>query len=394
MQILLVGYLFFTLVRMLYQIATGFLYVAPSTRRSHRGYRPLVSVIIPAWNEEVGVLKTIKSAMANTYQNLEIIVVDDGSTDSTRRRVQRYKRRFDRDGTLIRLISQGNAGKAAALNTGIATAAGELIITLDADSYLTPDSIQELVKAMANTDYAVAIGEIVVGNTGSLLGQIQHYEYLMSFHLKRAQHIFNSAYIFPGALTAFRSSILRETGSFAGYSSTEDLDISMRIKAKGYQVAYVDRAICITEGATSLRGLLNQRIRWRHGFIACSLRRREFAWSTKKGRYLSFVDYPLAIIGIIELLLYPFILALLLEQLIFHLAVPILILSYSLLVFVLLLLSGLRNEAKIPPKKALLMPVALSAIAVLEYIALLVSLYRILMQKETAWTVWRRTGAS
>ncbi len=113
MQILLVGYLFFTLVRMLYQIATGFLYVAPSTRRSHRGYRPLVSVIIPAWNEEVGVLKTIKSAMANTYQNLEIIVVDDGSTDSTRRRVQRYKRRFDRDGTLIRLISQDNAGKAA-----------------------------------------------------------------------------------------------------------------------------------------------------------------------------------------------------------------------------------------------------------------------------------------
>lgn len=394
MQILLVGYLFFTLVRMLYQIATGFLYVAPSTRRSHRGYRPLVSVIIPAWNEEVGVLKTIKSVMANTYQNLEIIVIDDGSTDSTHRRVQRYKRRFDRDGTLIRLISQDNAGKAAALNTGIATAAGELIITLDADSYLTPDSIQELAKAMANTDYAVAIGEIVVGNTGSLLGQIQHYEYLMSFHLKRAQHIFNSAYIFPGALTAFRSSILKETGSFAGYSSTEDLDISMRIKAKGYQVAYVDRAMCITEGATSLRGLLNQRIRWRHGFIACSLRRREFAWSTKKGKYLSYIDFPLAIIGIIELLLYPFILSLLVQQLMLQLAWPIFILSYSLLVFVLLLLGGLRSEAKIPPGKALLMPIALSAIAVLEYVALLVSLYRTLLRKETTWTVWRRTGAN
>lgn len=394
MHALLVGYLFFALIRMLYQIATGFLYVAPSTRRSHRGYRPLVSVIIPAWNEEVGVLKTIKSVMANSYQHLEIIVVDDGSTDSTRRRVLRYKRRFDRDDKFIQLISQDNNGKASALNAGIAIATGELIITLDADSYLTPDSIQELVKAMANKDYAVAIGEIVVGNTKSLLGQMQHYEYLVCFHLKRAQHIFNSAYIFPGALTAFRASVLKDTGSFESYSSAEDLDISMRIKAKGYQVAYVDRAMCITEGATSLRGLLNQRIRWRHGFIACTLRRREFVWSTQKGKYLSFIDFPLAIIGIIELLLYPFILFLLVQQLLFHLAVPILILSYSLLVFVLLLLGSLHDEAKISPGKALLMPIALSVIAMLEYIALLISLYRIMLRKETTWTVWRRTGAS
>lgn len=394
MHVLLVGYLFFTLTRMLYQIATGFLYVAPSTKRSYRGYRPLVSIVIPAWNEEVGVLKTIKSVMASSYQHLEIILIDDGSTDSTRRRVLRYKQRFDRNDKYIRLISQDNNGKASALNTGIAVATGELIITLDADSYLTRDSVQELVRVMANEDYAAAIGEIVVGNTKSILGQMQHYEYLVCFHLKRAQHIFNSAYIFPGALTAFRASVLKDTGSFESYSSTEDLDISMRIKAKGYQVAYVDRAMCITEGATSLRGLLNQRIRWRHGFIACALKRREFVWSTQKGRYLSFVDFPLAIIGIFELLLYPFILFLLVQQLLFHLAIPILILSYSLLVFVLLLLGSLRDEAKISPGKALLMPIALSVIAMLEYIALLISLYRIMLRKETTWTVWRRTGAS
>lgn len=394
MNAIIVAYLFFALTRTFYQIATGFLYVAPAKKRSHRGYRPLVSIIIPAWNEEIGVLKTIKSVMASSYRHLEIIVVDDGSTDSTRRRVLRYKQRYDRDGNVLKLISQDNSGKATALNTGISAATGELIITIDADSYLTSDSIAELVKAMANKDYAVAIGEIVVGNTKSLIGQIQHYEYLVCFHLKRTQHIFNSAYIFPGALTAFRASVLKDTGEFDSYSSTEDLDISMRIKANGYHVAYVDTAICITEGATTFRGLLSQRIRWRHGFIACTFKRREFVWSTHKGKYLSFVDFPLAIIGVLELLFYPLIILLLLQQLIFYLVLPVLILSYLFLVFILLLLSGLRNEAKIPPGKAFLMPMALSAIAILEYVALIVSLYRIALRKKTTWTVWRRTGAS
>lgn len=394
MNILIVVYLFFALTRMFYQIATGFLYVAPARKQSHRGYRPLVSVVIPAWNEEVGVLKTIKSVMASTYSHLEIIVVDDGSTDSTRRRVLRYKQRFDRDGNIIHLISQDNTGKATALNTGIARAAGELIITLDADSYLTAGSIKELVKAMANKNYAVAIGEIVVGNTKNLIGQMQHYEYLVCFHLKRTQHIFNSAYIFPGALTAFRSSVLKDTGEFDSYSSTEDLDISMRIKANGHQVAYVDTALCITEGATSFRGLLNQRIRWRHGFIMCIFKRKEFVWSTRKGKYLSFIDFPLAIIGLFEVLFYPLILLLLLQQLVFYLVLPVLILSYLLLVFILLLLSGLRSEAKISAGKAFLMPIALSMIAILEYVALIVSVYRIALRKKTTWTVWRRTGAS
>lgn len=394
MNIIIVVYLFFALTRMFYQVATGFLYVAPARKQSHRGYRPLVSVIIPAWNEEVGVLKTIKSVMASTYNHLQIIIVDDGSTDSTRRRVLRYRQRYDREGNMLQLISQDNAGKATALNTGIAAATGELIITLDADSYLTPNSITELVKAMANRDYAVAIGEIVVGNTRSLIGQMQHYEYLVCFHLKRAQHIFNSAYIFPGALTAFRASVLKDIGSFDSYSSTEDLDISMRIKASRHRVAYVDTALCITEGATSFRGLLNQRIRWRHGFIACIFKRTEFVWSTRKGKYLSFIDFPLAIIGIFEVLFYPLILLLLLQQLVFYLVLPVLILSYLLLVFILLLLSGLRSEAKISPGKAFLMPIALSVIAILEYVALIVSLHRIVLRKKTAWTVWRRTGAN
>lgn len=392
MYIFLASYLFFALLRTLYQIATGFLYVAPARKKYHRRYRPLVSVIIPAWNEEVGIVKTIRSVLTNSYTNIEIIVIDDGSTDSTRNRVLRLMQREDPHGATMRLISQPNAGKAAALNAGIATATGELILTLDADSYLTPHSITELVKAMSDMSYAAAIGEIVVGNTTSLIGQMQHYEYLVGFHFKRAQHIFNSAYIFPGALTVFRASVLRDIGDFKDYSSTEDLDISMRIKAQGYRVAYIDTAVCVTEGATSLKGLLNQRIRWRHGFIDCIIERKEFVWSNRKGTYLSFVDFPLSIIGLLEVFLYPFIVLFLAQQLIFHAVAPVLILSYTLIVFILLLLSNLSSEAKIPPGKALLMPIALSSIAIIEYIALLTSLYRLMRRKKTPWTVWRRSG--
>lgn len=393
MYALATGYLLFALARTVYQLTTGFLYVAPAKRRLRRGYQPLVTVIIPAWNEEVGILKTIKSILENGYDNLEIIVIDDGSTDNTPRQIQRYKQNVDPAGKTIRFIGQKNAGKSTALNSGIDQARGELIITIDADSYLMPGSIHELVKTMANPNYAVAIGEIVVGNTKNLIGQIQHYEYLVCFHFKRAQHMFNSVYIFPGALTAFRASTLKAVGAFESYSSTEDLDISMRIKAQGHQVAYVDRAVCITEGATNLRSLLNQRVRWRHGFIDCTIKRREFVWSTRKGKYLSFIDFPLSIIGLIEVFIYPLIVLFLIQQIIFYLFVPVLALSYLLVVFILLLLSSLRNEAKISPTKAFLMPVALSIVAILEYVALLIALYRTARRQKTAWTVWRRTGA-
>ncbi|MET0979631.1 MAG: glycosyltransferase [Candidatus Saccharimonadales bacterium] len=393
MYALATAYLLFALARTVYQLTTGFLYVAPTKKRLRRGYHPLVTVIIPAWNEEVGILKTVKSILENGYENLEIIVIDDGSTDNTPRQIQRYKQSVDPRGKTIRFIGQKNAGKSTALNSGIDHARGELIITIDADSYLMPGSVHELVKTMANPNYAVAIGEIVVGNTKNLIGQIQHYEYLVCFHFKRAQHMFNSVYIFPGALTAFRASTLKAVGAFENYSSTEDLDISMRIKAQGHQVAYVDRAVCITEGATNLKSLLNQRIRWRHGFIDCTVKRREFVWSTQKGKYLSFIDFPLSIIGLLEVFIYPLIVLFLIQQMIFYLFAPTLALSYLLVVFILLLLSGLRNDAKIPPAKALLMPFALSIIAILEYIALLIALYRTVRRQKTTWTVWRRSGA-
>lgn len=385
------AYLLFALLRTVYQIALGLLYVRPATIGNDE--RPLVSVIIPAWNEEVGVAKTVRSVMANTYKNVEIIVVNDGSTDYTADAVQsvvyNYPRRRH---SLIRLISQPNTGKAGALNTGIAAAKGKYILTLDADSYLMPQSIALLEQAMRHQEVGVAIGEVVVGNTKTLLGMAQHYEYLIVFHIKRAHHVMDSAFIFPGALTMFRSDILRQVGEFTNYSSTEDLDISMRIKSLGVKVAYVDRAICVTEGASTLRGLISQRARWRHGFIECMLARKEFVFGRRKGKYLTFVDLPLSIVNIFEVLLLPVFVAFVALQFA-HLANPlIIILSYLLLPMVVLLLGEIREHDRPPLRALALMPVLALITNLVEYVALCKALYRTVRRKRTAWTSWQRQG--
>lgn len=386
-------YLLFAFLRILYQIALGLLYVRPTTTKN--GERPLVSIIIPAWNEEVGVAKTVKSVMASTYKNIEIIVVDDGSTDYTtdavQRTVQNYPRRRH---SLIRLICQPNAGKAGALNTGIKAAKGSYILTLDADSYLMPQSITLLEKAMRDDKFGVAIGEVVVGNTKTLLGMAQHYEYLVGFHFKRAHHVMDSAFIFPGALTMFRADVLRRVGEFTDYSSTEDLDISMRIKALGVKIAYVDRAICVTEGASSIKGLINQRTRWRHGFIECMLARKDFVWGLKKGKYLTFVDLPLNIIGVVEILLLPIFIIFVVLQLL-HIANPLIVIfSYVLLPMIILLLGEIREHDRPPVRALALMPVFALITNFVEYVALCKALYRTMRRKRTAWTSWQRQGIS
>ncbi len=357
----------------------------------YKNYKPLVTVIIPAWNEEVGIRQTLLSVLNNTYKKTEIIVINDGSSDATSSSVGSISDKYP---GRIRLIEQKNTGKSGALNNGVLNASGTLVLTLDADSFLEADSIAKMVDALSDKRFSVAIGEVIVGNTKNWLGYAQHFEYTVGFHVKRAQHIFDSAYIFPGALTMFRSSVLRKTGEFTDYSSTEDLDISMRIKMAGHKIAYVDDAVCITEGASSVKGLLNQRTRWRHGYLECLRFHKDFLFSFRKGRYLTLIDLPLQLFGLLEVLLFPVII-LTLGYLVFISAnIPALILAYSIVPFALLLLGDMREKHSKKNLWVFLMPIMLVFIEFIEFIALLKSIYRLIRRKRTEWTVWQRSGAS
>ena len=138
-----------------------------------------VSVVVPAYNEEVGIAATLRSLVASDYPDLEVVVVDDGSTDATAAVVAG----LGLPG--VRLIRQPNAGKPAALTTGIAAAEHDILVLVDADTVFEPTAVRELVAVLANPDVGAVSGNTKVGNRRSMLGRWQHIEYVIGFNLDR-----------------------------------------------------------------------------------------------------------------------------------------------------------------------------------------------------------------
>ncbi len=397
------AYMLFATVRLLYQSLVGFIYLTGVPKKArHLRFEPLVSVLIPAWNEEVGIVKTVQSVLNGTYKNVQIIVIDDGSTDNTAQWVEKAFGKEDK----VTLINEGHRGKAEALNRGLKETTGEFILTLDADSYLTRRSIGDMVRTLVkNADYDVAIGEIVVGNArGGLLAAAQYFEYLVGFHYKRTQQIFQSSFIFPGALTMFRRRLLDEVGLFDNYSVTEDLNYSMRVKKSGGKVAYVDSAVCITEGAGSLRGLFNQRVRWRHGMLQCLTHDPRFVFSKSKGWYLSLIELPLALLGVLEILLFPLVFVaiawLILSQAQYQTYMLYVIVTFWFLLLPTLVIMisaisahGVHRQKRPRRPLFLLTPVFFAMINLIEFVALIKAVWLLMRGRKAVWQRWAREGA-
>ena len=279
--------------------------------RSVQSYQPVVSVIVPAWNEEVGVLKTLKSILANKYPKTEIIVVNDGSTDRTRELVDAFSDEI-KTITKRRLIRQyylSNGGKGRALNYGIKKSRGEIILTIDADSALAPNAIEKLVEHFRDPEVAAAVGQVRVANVkGRLVGRMQQLEYLFGFYFKRAHCMMGAEYIYGGACAAFRRSATFEYfGYFDEANKTEDIEMSMRTKYHGLRSIYAEDVICYTEGAASYFGLISQRLRWKKGRFDTFLHYRRMFFSLDKShnKFLSWFILPFAMFAELQLLLEP-----------------------------------------------------------------------------------------
>ncbi|HKO00696.1 MAG TPA: glycosyltransferase, partial [Thermoanaerobaculia bacterium] len=185
-------------------------------------FRPPISVVIAAFNEEKVIARTIDAVLANHYPDLEIIVVDDGSTDGTSGAVMH---RFG-DHPQIRLLQQENAGKASALNRGIAQANGDIIIALDADTLFARDTIAKLVRAFADPLVGAVAGNVKVGNRINPLTYWQAIEYITSQNLdRRAYSIINSVTVVPGAVGAWRREAVLQGGGYTTDTMAEDMDL-------------------------------------------------------------------------------------------------------------------------------------------------------------------------
>jgi poly-beta-1,6 N-acetyl-D-glucosamine synthase len=245
----------------------------------------LVTVIVPAYNEEKAIGKTIDALLKLSYVNKEIIVIDDGSTDGT---LEVAKKSAENDFT--RIVSKANGGKWDALNAGINVAKGEFIICIDADTLLDPDAIQHLIKHFSDPDVAAVAGNVKVGNRRGLLTKLQALEYVIGINLfRRSEANLENVTVVPGPIGAFRASVLKEIGLFEGDTFAEDADITFKILKAGYKTVYESRAIGYTEVPTSMTSLAKQRYRWYRGSFQVLSKYKDMSFNTKYGRTGTFV---------------------------------------------------------------------------------------------------------
>jgi cellulose synthase/poly-beta-1,6-N-acetylglucosamine synthase-like glycosyltransferase/peptidoglycan/xylan/chitin deacetylase (PgdA/CDA1 family) len=234
-------------------------------------FTPSVSAIVPAFNEEVGIAGTVLSLARSDYPRLEIIVVDDGSTDGTVGMVEALMGRVES----LRLIRQWNCGKARALNRGIAASTGDILVLIDGDTVVEPDTISRLIAPFIDPGVGAVSGNAKVGNRRGFLGRWQHIEYVMGFNLdRRLFDLTNCMQTVPGAIGAFRRDVLRATGGVPTATLAEDTDLTITIGLLGWRIAYQGTARAWTEAPSTLRGLWRQRYRWAYGTMQAAWKHR------------------------------------------------------------------------------------------------------------------------
>ena len=230
-----------------------------------------VSVIIPAFNEERVIEASIHRVLASTDVKIEVIVVDDGSTDATTAIVTRV---FGSD-PRVRLMTLANGGKALALNRALALATGEIIVALDADTQFEPETIARLSRWFANPEVGAVAGNAMVGNRINLVTRWQAVEYVTAQNLeRRALSRFDAITVVPGAVGAWRRAALDDVGGYPEDTLAEDQDLTIAIQRHGWQVCYDVDAVAMTEAPESFRALAKQRFRWAFGTLQCLWKHR------------------------------------------------------------------------------------------------------------------------
>jgi cellulose synthase/poly-beta-1,6-N-acetylglucosamine synthase-like glycosyltransferase/peptidoglycan/xylan/chitin deacetylase (PgdA/CDA1 family) len=238
-------------------------------RRRRLRYLGSVTVIVPAYNEAANIAATVRSLVASDYPNVEVVVIDDGSTDDTFDIVRSL--RLPR----VRAYRQPNAGKPAALNHGVARAGGDFVVLVDGDTVFDPRAVGRLIQPFGEADVGAISGNTKVANRGGVLGRWQHLEYVMGFNLDRRMfEVGECMPTVPGAIGAFRREMLIELGGVPQDTLAEDTDLTMAILRAGWRVVYEESAIAFTEAPSTLRQLWRQRYRWCYGTMQAMWKHR------------------------------------------------------------------------------------------------------------------------
>ncbi len=230
-------------------------------------YLPRVAVLIPAYNEEKVIARTIRSVMLSNYKNLRIVVIDDGSKDSTyKTALEAYPDQIA-SGRLT-VITKPNGGKADALNFALEHIDEEIYVGIDADGVIAHDAVSKLVPHFANPKIGAVAGNAKVGNRVNLWTRWQALEYITSQNFeRRALDLFDVVMVVPGAIGAWRTAAVKAGGCYHTNTVAEDADLTMNLLEQGYSVIYEDQALAFTEAPVNADGLKRQRFRWSFGIL-------------------------------------------------------------------------------------------------------------------------------
>ena len=252
-------------------------------------YDPAVAVIVPAFNEEKVIEKTVVSLLACEHpSDFTILVVDDGSTDST---LARVRQRFAGE-PRVRALTKPNGGKPAALNFGLMHTNAEIVVALDADTVFAKDTIRKLVRHFADPRIGAVAGNTKVGNRINLLTLWQALEYVTSQNLdRRAFHVLDCITVVPGAVGAWRRAAVERAGGFTSETLAEDADLTLSVRRLGYSIAYDDEAVALTEAPDTVRGFVRQRYRWTFGTLQAAWKHADTLFRPRYGS-LGFVALP------------------------------------------------------------------------------------------------------
>lgn len=243
---------------------------------------PSISVIVPCYNEGVVIERSIESLLKLHYPRLEIIVVDDGSTDDTYERALPYL--GTRGNVTVQVLRQANAGKAKALNHGIRHSSGELIMTVDADSRLDPDSLLYVVPHFENPKVGAVAGNVKVVNRNNFLTRMQALEYVEGLNMvRRSQGFFSAVNVIPGPLGVFRRKVLDEVGLYDSDTFAEDCDVTIKILSHRWKIEYEPYAITWTEAPETVNAFFRQRYRWTRGILQSLRKHRKSLWGGSGG---------------------------------------------------------------------------------------------------------------
>jgi biofilm PGA synthesis N-glycosyltransferase PgaC len=260
---------------------------------------PFVSVVLPVFNEELVVARTLDALKASDYPRMEVVAVNDGSTDGTLAVLTEYAKTWPD----LRVIDQPNGGKSAASNHGIAQSRGEIVVTLDGDTLFEPQTIKMFARHFLAPRHGKIVGAVAghvkVGNRRNLLTAWQSLEYLSGICVTRmAEGLMGAISIVPGACAAWRREALLEAGGYSHDTLAEDADLTLSLQKLGYSIVQENSAVAWTEAPMTLRGLFKQRLRWTYGNIQTLYKHRSMLFNPKFGA-LGLLTMPYALISVV-----------------------------------------------------------------------------------------------